>query len=109
MVQLTERAFDVLKEAQAVVELLEQLRQDEGAVVMLGCTNPDYNGQPNEAVDVIAEFTAWQCHRFTGATLVEAMSAAADAKAAFDRARRPTSGDEQLWETDGTDLLDSPS
>ena len=62
--------------------LCEALRADEGSQVLLVCDNPDFNGQPNNAVECVADWTGWDNLRFTGDTIVDALRAARDAKTA---------------------------
>lgn len=57
-------------------QLCEQLRAGEGNSVELFCDNPDFNGQPNCAVEVVGEWTEWEQRRFTGDTMLEALRAA---------------------------------
>lgn len=53
--------------------LIEQLRAPEGATVTLICDNPDFNGQPNCAVEIVDDWTAWKTVRFTGDTMLDAL------------------------------------
>ena len=48
---------------------LSRLREGEGSSVTLLCDNPDFNGQPNNAIEVCGEWTNWEDRRFTGDTL----------------------------------------
>jgi hypothetical protein len=59
--------------------MIEALRETEGNSVVIVCTNPDFNGQPNEAVTICASWTGWDEERFTGDTLHDALRAAYDA------------------------------
>ena len=68
-------------DAEALVATINYLRADEGDVVTLVCDNPDFNGQPNNAVDCCGGWTDWKDLRFTGDSLFAAVSAAAGAKA----------------------------
>lgn len=58
-----------------VAGLIDQLRQSEGAAVTILCDNPEFFG-PNNAIEVIADWTNWQTVRFSGESLVEALRAA---------------------------------
>lgn len=56
--------------------IVEQLRAGEGSSVEILCDNPDFNGQPNNAVVCNGEWTDWQNTRFTGDTVDAALGAA---------------------------------
>lgn len=56
--------------------LIEQLRANEGATIEICCSNPDFNGQPNEVVVITDDWTAWKPRRFGADTLLEALRAA---------------------------------
>lgn len=76
---------DLRKEVErlrTIVDPLNRLREDEGNVVMFICPNPDFNGLPDEAIEVVADWTGWKPARFTGRTLAECLAAA-------ERARKP--------------------
>lgn len=60
----------------ATCAALDKLRMDEGNSVEFYCSNPDFNGLPNEKVVVVADWTQWLPREFTGGTLVEALAAA---------------------------------
>ena len=68
-----------MKNAEEIVQLIEELRAPEGASVLILCQNPDFNGQKNEAVVIQAPATDWKEERFDGDTLVEALRNAASA------------------------------
>lgn len=51
------------------MKLLEELRQDEGCEIVLACSNPDFNGLPDEVVEFTADWTNWQPRRITGDSL----------------------------------------
>jgi hypothetical protein len=59
-----------------LLEALNELRAEEGSSVTLLCDNPDFNGQPNNAIICNGEWTDWQDRRFTGDDLAEAIYAA---------------------------------
>lgn len=75
-------------------QIVEKLRAPEGHAVTLICDNPDFNGQPNCAVECCADWTDWKPHRFTGDTILEALQAAlaaatrADSNKPLDRQMR---------------------
>lgn len=56
-------------EVLAIVAAIDELRREEGASVEILCDNPDFNGQPNNAVVCIADWTRYQEHRSSGHTL----------------------------------------
>jgi hypothetical protein len=68
-------------EAVNIVGMINDLRADEGDSVTFLCDNPDFNGQPNNAVEVSASWTDYKDERFTGDTLEAALTAACFAKA----------------------------
>jgi hypothetical protein len=55
---------------------LSRLREGEGSSVTLLCDNPDFNGQPSNAIEVCGEWTNWEDRRFTGDTLHAAVLSA---------------------------------
>jgi hypothetical protein len=57
-------------------ELIEKLRASEGHTVTLMCDNPDFNGQPNCAVECAGDWTRWETMRFTGDTILQALEMA---------------------------------
>lgn len=63
--------------------MIEAIRADEGHCITISCDNPDFNEQPNSAVDVVADFTAWRIQRFTGDTVYAAIEAAYAAMMAY--------------------------
>lgn len=69
--------------------LLYYLREGEGDSITLLCDNPDFNGQPNNAVECCGAWTDWKDRRFTGDSLVGAVRTAAVAKAALTGALVP--------------------
>lgn len=65
--------------------LVESLRALEGDTVTLICDNPDFNGQPNNAVECCGDWTGWDERRFTGGNILEALQAARAARLAIER------------------------
>lgn len=65
--------------------LVEALRAPEGHIVTLICDNPDFNGQPNSAVECRGDWTDWDDQRFTGDTILDALQAAHAAMMAKER------------------------
>lgn len=55
-------------------QMIDELRRDEGDQVTILCDNPDFNGQPNNAVIVSAGWAHWQDFRVSGHTLDQALS-----------------------------------
>ena len=64
-----------------VLVAINKLRAEEGNSVSIMCDNPDFNGQPNNAVECCGDWTDWDDRRFTGDTLLAALQAAVAAKA----------------------------
>lgn len=62
-------ARQTLEDALFIVEAINELRREEGASVLICCTNPEGSGPDNEAVEVASDWTNWQPHRFGGSTL----------------------------------------
>ena len=56
--------------------LIEALRADEGSSVTILCDNPDFNGQPNCAIEVNGDWTDWKDRRFTGDTVLDCLQKA---------------------------------
>lgn len=73
----------------ALLATINYLRADEGDTVTLVCDNPDFNGQPNNAVDCNGSWTDWNDKRFTGDSLFTALNAAALAKAVATKTPAP--------------------
>lgn len=67
--------------------LVEALRATEGNAITLVCDNPDFNGQPNNAVVCNGDWTKWNDTRFTGDTILEALINAHDAMLRFQDMR----------------------
>lgn len=59
------------------LRLIDELRADEGNSVSILCPNPDFNGQPDHAVEVSAfwhdNLDSWQTRRFSGDTLLDCL------------------------------------
>lgn len=58
-----------------VIELVEQITAEEGASVMFVCPNPDFNGLPNESVQVLRG-PGWEEQWFRADTLADCLRAA---------------------------------
>ena len=74
-----ENVVDLINELRNV-ELINELRKEEGACVTIFCDNPDFNGEPNVYVEVTSDWTDFKTARFGGDTLVKALETAAEAK-----------------------------
>lgn len=66
--------------AESFSQILNAMRAEEGDSITLLSDNPDFNGQPNSAVECCGAWTDWQDHRFTGDTLHAAVLAAYGAR-----------------------------
>lgn len=58
------------------MRLIHALMAEEGDEVLILCDNPDFNGLPNNAVECCGTWTNWADKRFTGESLLDALSAA---------------------------------
>lgn len=78
-------------EAVACMAAIDELRREEGDQVTILCDNPDFNGQPNNAVVVSAGWTNWQDFRVSGHTIKGALenAVAIKAMAPADRQEMP--------------------
>lgn len=74
------RALEWALNSLAVMALLNELRAGDGDTVTLCCDNPDFEG-PDNVVECCADWTDWKDRRFTGDSLLDALTAAAGAKA----------------------------
>src|SRR5258708_16438633 len=73
------READMILAIEQIIEawkIIEALRAPEGAEVTMICDNPDFNGQPNSAIEVCDDWTGWDTKRFTGDTVLDALRAA---------------------------------
>jgi hypothetical protein len=59
-----------------MIEVINELRSDEGSSVTIMCDNPDFNGAPDCMVECAGEWTDWQPRRFYGDTLDQALAGA---------------------------------
>lgn len=73
-------------------DAIDRLRANEGASVEILCDNPDFNGQPNCAIQVSDDWTGtdWNFRRFEGDTLAECFAKAEEAKAAAEKRCKAT-------------------
>lgn len=58
-----------IADAVAIHEAIEELRLGEGDGVEIFCENREGFGPDNNAIEVCADWTNWQPHRFEGSTL----------------------------------------
>jgi hypothetical protein len=58
-------------EAVAIWRTIEILTDGEGDAVSVLSPNPDFNGQPNYAIDCCGHWTAWENRRFAADTQIE--------------------------------------
>lgn len=65
---------------------INTLREEEGNSVTLMNDNPDFNGQPNCAIECEGDWTGWVQRRFTGETIADCLRAAVEAKWEASRA-----------------------
>lgn len=70
------------------MDLINELREDEGNAVTICCDNPDFNDQPNCKILVCGEHTNWQDQEYTGDTLYECLSKAKSELWVFNTARK---------------------
>jgi len=63
-------------------DAVDELRKDEGDSVTILCDNPD--GPPNNAVEVCGFWTDFQIMRYEGESLIEALTAAVEARRAVE-------------------------
>jgi hypothetical protein len=71
-----------LSDTDRTLELIELLSMDEGASVNILCPNPDFNGQPDRAIEVSADWTGWHPKRFAANTLLQCLEDALTAQQA---------------------------
>lgn len=71
-----------MEEANALtfVGAIDALRAKEGDSVTILCDNPDFNGQPNCAIECSGEWTNWEPRRFAGDTVLSCLCAATAAR-----------------------------
>lgn len=73
---MNERSSAESERAIEVARLIDVLRADEGDSVTIMCDNPDFNGQPNCAIECCGDWTGWLHKRFAADTLLDALSMA---------------------------------
>lgn len=59
-----------------IVDAINYLRGGEGDSVTILCDNPDFDGQPNCAIECNGDWTRWEDKRFTGGTILVALQCA---------------------------------
>lgn len=78
--QIQREAADEIERLRAIVDPIERLRAPEGAFVEIACSNPDYNGLPNECVTVCDDWTGNRPIEFRADTVAECLAAAESAR-----------------------------
>lgn len=78
---------DSMDEAVETLELINELRGQEGNGVGIACDNPDFGG-PASAVVANGEWTNWEDRSFFGPTVLDALREARDAMKAAPSIRR---------------------
>lgn len=83
---LIARERRMIEDALRTVALIDAIRADEGNSVEIVCPNPDFNGQPDQAIDVRAFWGGkeWGERRFAGDTVLDCLSAAHAAMTSSD-------------------------
>jgi hypothetical protein len=72
------------------MQLINELRQNEGATVTLCSDNADFNGLPNCLIEVNDHWTGWLPRQFRADRLIQALHAAVAARRAADQ--KPEAG-----------------
>jgi hypothetical protein len=63
--------FEPHGRANVIWAAIEQLTAEEGCSVTVLCANPDFNGQPQHAIDCNGDWTGWADQRFAHDNHVE--------------------------------------
>jgi hypothetical protein len=83
----------MIEDALRTVALIDAIRADEGNTVTLICSNPDFNGQPNEAIKVSTfwknDSGLWGDRRFAGDTVLDCLRTAHAAMTSSDAPATP--------------------
>lgn len=61
------------KEKCRAIDIIEELREEEGSSVNIACDNPDFNSQPDCFIEVIGSWTGWTLVKFTGKCLLDCL------------------------------------
>lgn len=77
--EAAEAALAAVRDKLEYWAICEALRCVEACSVTLLCDNPDFNGQPNNAVECNGDWTDYKDVRFTGDTILGALQSALDA------------------------------
>lgn len=64
----------------AILEMIDQLRADEGSSVELVSDNADFNGLPDRAIVVSGDWTDWEPRTFRADLIVDCLALAIAAK-----------------------------
>jgi len=73
-----------IERLQAIVEPLEELRNEEGSRVEIMCDNADFNDLPNSHIRAYGDWTNGEGEVFTGDNLAAALKAGVEAKRAAE-------------------------
>ena len=77
------RGIPTIEELWEIYSHLQLLRSEEASQVTFTATNPDYNDLPDEVVEVKDLWTEWCSKDFRGATLLECLRKAVEARKAW--------------------------
>lgn len=69
----------------AIVDPLNEIRQDEGTTVSIICDNPDFGSGPDAQISVNADWTNWKDEHFPGKSLAECLKYAATVRKSRSR------------------------
>lgn len=70
-----------------IVQIILALRADEGDSVTILCANPDFNGQPDYAIECNGAWTNWNNRRFAGDTILDCLREARETQVATEGKR----------------------
>lgn len=81
--QSTDRPLPSIEELWEIYSHLQTLRYEEASQVTFTASNPDFNDQPDEVVEVKDLWTEWCSKDFRGETLLECLRKAVEARKAW--------------------------
>lgn len=81
-------------EALDYLAIVEALREPEGAEVILLCDNPEFNNKPNNAIEIVDDWTQWTVRRFEGDTMLDCLRQALRARTEDEAVRKQERKDE---------------
>lgn len=76
--------IDRLERQLQAMRNIETLRAEEGDTVTILCDNPDFNGQPQNAIECNGSWTDWKDLRIAGDSVAACLSAAAERRRQHD-------------------------